>query len=406
MDEMKELQSEKCDKSVLVQGADDEFEQEVLSPSDSETEVPIVENREPKPFDPRKINVNALNVSMHSLLARIRNDRIDMAPDFQRNAGIWTAKAKTRLIESLLIRLPLPAFYFDATNDDRWIVIDGLQRLTTIKEFVIDQKWPLQEGHLEFLGKQCGGKFYSDLSVGFQGNIDEAQVVACKVLQGTPSRVKFDIFRRINTGGLPLNSQEIRHALNAGPITRFLGELAGLESFRNATGRMNAKRMTDRECVLRFLAFYEDDPATYKNHDFDRYLNDYMESFNKKCEKFSAVECQQYQSELRTAFERAMKLAVDLFGDDAFRKRYELGSKRRYQVNKALFEAWAVNLARVDDMSRDFLMKSKDRLRELFVAKMHDAEFDASVSQSTANASSIQCRFRTIRQIIDEVVYA
>ena len=402
---MIDSQMEDDDKSVLVQGAVDEFEHEELSSVFGSDELCAAEE-EPRPFDPRKINVNALNVSMHSLLARIRNDRIDMAPDFQRNAGIWTPKAKTRLIESLLIRLPLPAFYFDATNDDRWLVIDGLQRLTAIKEFVIDQKWPLQRNHLEFLGDQCGGKYYSDLSVGFQGNIDEAQVVACKVLQGTPPRVKFDIFRRINTGGLPLNSQEIRHALNAGPITRFLGELAGLEAFRTATGHMNAKRMNDRECVLRFLAFYEGNPATYKSHDFDRYLNDYMEEFNRKCLSSSEEACGQYQEKLRTAFVKAMTLATDLFGDDAFRKRYEVGSKRRYQVNKALFEAWAVNLARVDDVSRDFLLKSKARLMKLFVQKMHDSEFAASVSQSTANVSSVQCRFNTIRQIIDEVVYA
>lgn len=400
---MKEMQSEKKGSPVLVSGAGDDFEQETI-PTGME---PVEDSgRMTQPFDPRKINVNAVNISLHSLLTRIKGNRIDMDPDFQRNSGIWTQRAKTRLIESLMIRLPLPAFYFDATDDDRWVVIDGLQRLTAIKEYVIDQKWPLKTRDLEFVGKQCGDKYYDDLSLDFQGNIEESQIVACKVMRGTPEKVKFDIFRRINTGGLPLNPQEMRHAMNIGPITKFLKDLADSAAFLKATGNMNAKRMNDRECVLRFLAFYENDPATYTSHDFDGYLNDYMIAFNRKCESLDGQGRDAYQNGLRTAFEKAMKLAVDLFGDDAFRKRYEVDAKVKYQVNKALFEAWAVNLAKVDDVSKDSLLQSKDRLIRLFVEKMHEEEFDASVSQSTANVASVQCRFNGIRQLIEEVVYA
>lgn len=330
-----------------------------------------------------------------------------MDPDFQRNGGIWTQRAKVRLIESLLIRLPLPAFYFDATDDDHWIVIDGLQRLTAIKEFVIDQKWPLKKDCLEFLKKQCAGKYFDDLSLSFQGNVEESQIVACKILQGTPPRVKFDIFRRINTGGLPLNPQEIRHALNVGEITEFLKSLAQEDSFLAATGRMNSKRMNDRECVLRFLAFYETDPLCYKNHDFDRFLNEYMAGFNSKCKLMSQDERERYKGKLRAVFVRAMDLAIKVFGDDAFRKRYELASKARYQVNKALFEAWAVNLAHVEDeCSRDVLARSRERLVEMFVNRMNTPEFDSSVSQSTANAASVRCRFETVKAIIQEVLHA
>lgn len=401
---MYEMKNEDDAQAVLVRDAADDFEQE--STANSECDSTISGEDGMKPFDPRKINVGTVNLSIHSLLSRIRAGRIDMAPDFQRNGGIWTAKAKTRLIESLLIRLPLPAFYFDATDDDHWLVIDGLQRLTAIKEYVIDQKWPLRCGDLEFLRDQCGGKRFSDLSLSFQGNIEESQIVACTVLQGTPPRVKFDIFRRINTGGLPLNPQEVRHALNGNPIRDFLKELAMSAAFLDATGHMNAKRMNDRECVLRFLAFYENDPALYKSHDFDRYLNDYMESFNLKCGSLTVDERMRYLGGLKKAFEGAMRLAVALFGDDAFRKRYSVEEKTRYQVNKALFEAWAVNLARLDDVSADILKRSRDRLIRLFVEKMQDPVFDASVSQSTANVSSVHCRFETVRQIIEEVVYA
>lgn len=391
-------------KAFLVENVGDDYESE--SSDDSSDCGEYDEFDDMRPFDPRKVNINAVNISIHSLVSRIRSGRIDMAPDFQRDAGIWTPRAKVRLIESLLIRLPLPAFYFDATDDDRWIVIDGLQRLSAIKEYVIDQAWPLRKAYLEFLQEQCGDKRFADLSVGMQGNIDESQVMVCKIMRGTPSRLRFDIFRRINTGGMPLNSQEIRHALNVGPITEFLGRLAKVDAFRQATGNMNPKRMNDRECVLRFFAFYENDPFNYRSADFDRFLNEYMESFNRKCRDMGEADASKYMSELESRFVATLVFAKQLFGGNAFRKMYDKTTQSKYQVNKALFEAWMVNLARLDDLSRQMLMDSKDVLMDKFICVMHDKMFEESISRSTANVGSVRCRFSKIRDIINEVVYA
>ena len=391
-------------RAFLVENVGDDYETES---SDDSTDCGGVDEFDSmRPFDPRKVNITAVNISVHSLVSRIRSGRIDMAPDFQRDAGIWTPKAKVRLIESLLIRLPLPAFYFDATDDDRWVVIDGLQRLSAIKEYVIDQAWPLRKAYLEFLKDQCGDKRFSDLSIGMQGNIDESQVMVCKIMRGTPSRVRYDIFRRINTGGMPLNSQEIRHALNVGPITDFLGRLAKSDVFRQATGNMNPKRMNDRECVLRFLAFYENDPANYRSADFDRFLNEYMEGFNRKCRDIGEDAASKYMSDLESRFAAALVLARKLFGGNAFRKMYDKTEQSRFQVNKALFEAWMVNLARLDEFSCQILIESKDVLLDKFVAIMHDKEFEEAISRSTANAGSVRCRFLKIDDIIGEVVYA
>jgi hypothetical protein len=98
---------------------------------------------------------------MDLLLNRIRHNELDLAPDFQRKAGIWKEDARSRLIESMLIRIPLPAFYMDATNEDSWLVVDGLQRLTTLKQFVIDKSLTLKG--LDFL-KFLEGKAYDELS--------------------------------------------------------------------------------------------------------------------------------------------------------------------------------------------------------------------------------------------------
>ena len=360
-----------------------------------------------KPFDPKKINVTSAFVSMYNIVTRLKANRIDMAPDFQRNAGIWSRKAKTRLIESLLIRLPLPAFYFDTTDDNKWVVIDGLQRLTTVKEFVVENKWPLLAEDLEFLSDQCGNKYYKDLTIDLQGNLEESQVMICKILAGTPSRLKFDIFRRINTGGQPLNSQEIRHALNPGIINRFLKELVEFPEFKKAScNAFDSARMIDRECVLRFLAFYENDPQQYLNPDFDRFLNDYMEGFNKRCNQTTEeVEKGDKMDNVRNAFSQSMKLAVAIFGNDAFRKRYE-EHDGRHPLNKALFEAWAVNLANVTPEEGEILIKRSKEVKSKFIELMKKPEFDSAITQGTASINRVRCRFKEIAKLIKEVIHA
>ena len=381
--------------NVIVPSDKYGYENEDLTVPDDDKET----NSLQKPFDPKKINVTPNFTAMYSIILRLQKGRIDLAPDFQRNAGIWSRKAKTRLIESLLIKLPLPAFYFDTTDDDHWVVIDGLQRLSAIKEFV-DNEWPLLAEDLEFLGDICGGKYYKDLSAALRGNIDESQVMICKIMAGTPARVKFDIFRRINTGGQPLNSQEIRHALNPGRIRDFLKELVSLDVFKEATcGNFDGKRMIDRECALRFLAFYENDPQSYEHPDFDRFLNDYMSSFN---ERFASGSVDLNQ--LKSAFATAMERARVLFGNDAFRKRYDQ-TANRHPLNKSLFEAWAVNLAKLKDSDFLVLENRKEELKERFVDLMKgDKSFDASVTQGTASISRVHERFGKIQALIQEVI--
>jgi len=88
-----------------------------------------------EPFDPKDIDIQAIQTTMDTIIKRLSHDEIDLNPDFQRSANLWKPQYMSRLIESLLIRFPLPAFYFDGTDDDKWQVVDGLQRLSTIKKF-------------------------------------------------------------------------------------------------------------------------------------------------------------------------------------------------------------------------------------------------------------------------------
>lgn len=353
------------------------------------------EAHEIEPFDPTLIRIERRPVTVDLILRRIKEDEIDLQPDFQRQAGIWDDVRKSRLIESMLLRIPLPAFYIDASDEGRWLVIDGLQRLTTISSFMVLKELALR--NLEFWQEYNGARF-GDLPRPLQRRLEETQLMLYLVQEGTPHRVKFNIFRRINTGGMPLSGQEIRHALNQGASTLLLEELAKSKEFQIAIdGSVSPKRMTDRECVLRFLAFKLRSPKEYLSRDdLDSFLNDRMQQINRLgIENPSALDA------LRNDFSRTMKAATRVFGNQAFRKYYPL-SGRRSPVSKALFEAWAVNLDKLSDEQIDLLVRRKSRLMRKFANLMNDNEFMNSISYSTGDYRRVNCRFNTIEKIIRE----
>jgi len=249
------------------------------------------------------------------------------------------------------------------------------------------------------------GKTYEDLPGIYQRRIEEADIILYRIEPGTPDRVKFDIFRRINTGGEPLTSQEIRHALNQGTSTSFLKRLAGLDEFKRATSNSIAPtRMDDRECVLRYLAFMTTPPSEYKNQDFDKFLNEYMQEFNRKFQTYSLAESESLLFEIEKKFKETMNLAYELFDNDAFRKRYESDADRKL-VSKALFEAWSVNLANLTDQERDILQGRKNELRNNFIELMNNnKEFENSISQGTGSVKRVRIRFSEIRRIIKETI--
>ncbi len=345
-----------------------------------------------KPFDPSKISISTKTPIVDLVIKRLQYDEIDLNPDFQRNAGIWDRTRQSRLIESLLLRIPLPVFYMAADKDNKWQVVDGLQRLYSIKSFVLDKTLKLHK--MEYLSRF--ERFtYDDLPRNMQRRIDETQLAFHVIDAGTPPAVMFNVFKRVNTGGKPLTPQEIRHALNPGPARDLVNELAESEEFRLATDySISPKRMADRECALRFIAFYSQDMTSYGGH-LDAFLTDGMRHINLDMNETE-------KEELRRAFFRSMRLARELFGDNAFRKPRSSG--RRSVVNKPLFEALSVALARVQESKHAVLNDRKDALNEMFTGLMADQDFFASISIGTQSTERVQARFRRVKQVIDEVL--
>jgi len=346
-------------------------------------------------YDPEKINIATREPTIEQLLRRIGQEALDLAPDFQRQANIWKPDAKSRLIESILIRIPLPAFYIDATNDDKWVVVDGLQRLSALKEFVSDksEKRLILSG-LEYL-KNLKGKTYDDLEPRYQRRILETQPTVYLIEKGTPIEVKYNIFKRINTGGVRLSNQELRHALNPGKANKFLKDLANLPEFTQVIKLSDTKinRMDDREFIVGYLAFMLTSYKDYKENTRDEFLGEALSKINN----LSALEL----IKIEENFKKAMLAAYNIFGDNAFRKISNKNT-RKFPVNKSLFESWSVHLSQLSYQDIEKLKKYKQDLIDKFIEYAdNDKEFLASISQA---AKKVEYRFEMIGKIIQEVL--
>lgn len=346
-------------------------------------------------YDPDKINIATRQPTIEQLLRRIDEAALDLAPDFQRQANIWNEDAKSRLIESILIRIPLPAFYIDATNDDKWLVVDGLQRLFALKHFVNDKSENrLTLSGLEYL-TNLNGKTYDDLEPRYQRRILETQPTVYFIEKGTPPEVKYNIFKRIKTGGVPLSNQELRHALNPGKANKFLQELANLSEFTQVINLSNVKkkRMDDREFIVGYLAFILTSYKDYKENTRDEFLSEALSKINNL-----------HDSELiniKENFKKAILAAYDIFGENAFRK-ISHKDKRTFPLNKPLFESWSVHLSQLSDQDIEKLKKYKQDLIDKFIEYAdNDKEFLASISQA---AKKVEYRFEMIGKIIQEVL--
>ena len=193
-----------------------------------------------KPFNPNDIEIETPPFSIGFLIDSIEGEEINMNTEFRREGNLWTNEVQSRLIESILLGLPLPAFYFDTTNE-KWDIIDGLQRCCTIYNFCIekDEEKKLKLTGLEFLGTRNGepyleGLSFDQLPLPLQTSIRRRQITVYK-LKKAPKNVRYVLYKRLNTSGLLLTPQEIRNAIYQGKAVDTVKNLAELEEFIQAT---------------------------------------------------------------------------------------------------------------------------------------------------------------------------
>ena len=350
-----------------------------------------------KPFNPAYINIKTSTPSLDILIKRMAQSAIEMDTTtyFQRNPNLWDDVKKSQLIESILIRFPLPAFYFDGSDDNKWLVVDGLQRLSSIRHFVLDKVNPLRLTGMEFL-TSLDGKTYDQLDLSLQRLIEETPVVVYLINPGTPADVKFNIFKRINTGGLKLEPQEIRHALFQGTPSRFIAELAEIEEFRAATTySIKSHRMLDRDFANRFLAFYV--------FPYDKYQPD-LDTFMSKAMASTASMSEAQLKKIKSDFAASMVLNQKIFGENAFRK-IPGKNERRKPMNKALFEVFSVLFSKLDEEDRTKLFKQRKSFVRDFTRLLYqdeDNRFFWAVSSATGDRNRVNYRFSKVQELINQ----
>lgn len=349
------------------------------------------------PFDPTMIDVDIATINLGSLIDMLDNGEINLQPDFQRSSDIWNTTKKSRLIESILLGLPLPSFYFsEDPQTKRLAVIDGLQRLCAIRDFVLEKTHPLRLKGLQFIS-EYDGLTYCQLGRPEIRRIQSLKITINTLRKSTPLNVQYVIFQRVNTAGEPLKAQEMRHALNQGRAADFVKELAECKEFVTATyGRISPKRMEDRDYVNRFIAFYN----AFDSYDgiLDVFLNDQMGLLNHLPE-----------DELRgvsKAFKQSMETCHLLFMDNAFRRIPSLSDSyvKKWPLSKALFDAISVNIAKLSPNERKKLLAKQSELISGYRSLFDSSEFIKSISFGTSQKRNVFIRMQMVHNLIINVL--
>lgn len=345
-----------------------------------------------KPWNPEQIRVSTSTFSLRNILDMIDEGSLELAPDFQRGK-VWKADQKSRLVESLLLQIPLPAFYFAEDSDGAFRVVDGLQRLSTLHAFVRgDDADSFSLKGMEYLHQD--GKRFSELPVQWQRRIYNTQLVVNVIDPTTPNEVMYDIFKRINTGGTPLNAQEIRHCMSRDRSRNVLKRMTTLEEFNLATNLSGHIRMNDREMALRFAAFWMFGVEQYLERPvMDRFLERATEALDDP-----EIVTDEQIERLVIAFGNAMINARLIFGDHAFRKWGEHADGRN-PINRALFESWSIALAPYDT---DELKHRKKAI--VAAARSHmtqDITYLDSITASTSDRRRVAYRFDVAAKIAE-----
>lgn len=322
--------------------------------------------------------------TVHDVLRRIDAGSFVMDPDFQRDF-VWDVEKQSKLIESVLMRIPLPVCYLAEDKKGRMIVVDGLQRLTTFKRFV--------KGNLRLelpTQNELHRKKFSDLSSKLQNRVEDCNLILYVIDSKVPERARLDIFERVN-GGVPLTRQQMRNSLYQGKSTQFLKDEAKEEGFLRATGKsLNAKIMRDREFINRFCSFAVKGLEAYRG-DMDEFLADGLRYINDCSDD--------YINSVRKRFRASMVSNTELFGVHAFRK-YKNPDDRRAVINASL---WDVASTRLAEYSTERLILHADQFKARYLELLSDPEFEESITRGPSDRAKVSHRFERFEHILREV---
>lgn len=327
------------------------------------------------------------NRTIHDVTRRIDQNSYVMDPDFQRDF-IWPEDKQSKLIESVIMRIPLPVFYVAEDDEGRMVVVDGLQRLSTFSRFMRNKlKLNLPDR------QELHRKKFSDLSSKLQNRVEDCNLTFYIIDAKVPERARLDIFDRVNSGEA-LTRQQMRNSLFMGPGTRFLKIESQTDIFLKATGNsLNSKKMRDREFVNRFCAFQLLDLDEYRG-DMDKFLADCLRRMNRMNK--TAL------SQLSAEFHRGLGNNFMLFKRHAFRK-HQPRQKRRGVLNASFWDVMSTGLSR---HPQDTVRERSALLRREIFRLLADEEFNIAITYGPNDARKVRTRFRLAQEVFEGVLGA
>lgn len=347
------------------------------------------------PYDPTKedIDIREDPQTVFELIRKFNQGKIIIDPDFQRNV-VWKHEQKSQFIESVILNFPLPPWYVNQTVEGKYIIVDGLQRTSSLYDFVND-KFELKG--LKALTHLNTYRF-SDLAAlegDYQTRIEDKKLTLYIIKPSVSSKVIIDIFNRINTGGTQLNQQEVRNCIFSGKSTKLLKELSEKDYFKDAIdGGISSDRMKDREAILRYLAF--------KIFDYEKdYFSDMSDFLERAMKKINQMDDENKEI-LKKDFERVMKLTINFFGKHNFRlfTTDKNGNRQRGRINIALMESVAYFFSIQNDQ---FLVLHQDQIKNNFDRLLENPEYLDAIRSATSGKAKVTARFNIAQKILGNV---
>ena len=325
--------------------------------------------------------------TIHDVTRRIDQGSYVMDPDFQRDF-IWPEDKQSKLIESVIMRIPLPVFYMAEDDDGRMVVVDGLQRLSTFSRFMRNElKLKLPDR------PALHGKRFSDLPSKLKNRVEDCNLIFYVIDAKVKERARLAIFERVNSGEA-LTRQQMRNSLFMGRGTRFLKTESRTEIFLRATGKsLNSRKMRDREFVNRFCAFQILDLDEYRG-DMDKFLADCLRRMNGMAEA--------ELSRLSAEFRRGLANNFTLFGRNAFRK-HGPRQRRRGVLNASFWDVMSTGLSRYP---KPAVERCHDPLRRRVFGLFNNEEFNIAITYGPNDARKVRTRFRLAQEVFEGVLGA
>ena len=332
------------------------------------------------------IDIKDDKFSVFEYIRKVKDGKIVMNPDFQRNE-VWTLEQKSQLIESTMLEIPIPAFYMKKDAQGRLVVVDGLQRTLALKGFLNDDFRLSGLNALDKVnGYTCSEMRKDEKLSNLITRVEDRQLLFYVISKDTPMSIVYDIFNRINTGGTKLERQEIRNCIFIGHSTRLLKELSGEDAFKKAIDDgISPNRMKDREAALRCIAFTVLD---YKKT-YVRSMDDYLERAMRIINKASLIEVE----DIKKSFLKTMEETWRVFGLTNFRIPSDY---TRGRINIAVMETIYYVFYKKAELGQAI---DKNLMQQSFQTLLKDSKYLDAVRNSTGSLSKVMTRFELARQI-------